>query len=458
MSDIASPAPAPTRLPRVAIDGVAQSFARFLRVETAAGGVLLACTLVALLVANSPWSDVYLRSWQVPVRVSVGPWTWGRSVQEWINDGAMTLFLFLVALELKRELVLGELRNPRMAAFSIAAALGGMVVPAVVFLMLMWNLPGEQGWGTVMATDTAFVLGALALLGSRIPETLRVLVLSMSVIDDIGAIVVVALGYGHHVNWLALTIAALGLVAVRAMAVIGVRGFPAYVVAGIVVWLAVDASGIHATITGVLLGLLTPARRWVSDTRLYAILDDVIAHPAAAHAGSGDTKDRGTLKLAEAAVRETLSPVERLVMALHPWVAFVVMPVFALANAGIVLSAAALGERLTLAVAVGLVLGKPIGVLGFMWLSERLGVAVRPEGLGWGLLAGGAILSGIGFTMSLFIANLAFDASLVLDAKMGIIIGSVVSAVAGVLFLLWQCRWRAGHEATLPRHATARSR
>jgi NhaA family Na+:H+ antiporter len=431
-----------TELPSGAIDGVARTFARFLRIESAAGGVLLLSTIVALVIANSPWSDTYLQVWQTEVRLSIGPWEWGRSILGWINDGAMTLFLFLVALELKREFILGEIRNPRRAAFSLAAAIGGMIVPAVVFMVMQWDRPGEHGWGMVMATDTAFVLGALALLGARIPQHLRVLMLSMAVIDDIGAIVVVALGYGHEVNWYAILLATLGFAVVRGMAIIGVRAVPMYVVVGSAVWIAVDASGLHATVTGVILGLLTPARRWVSDTRLYAILDEVIAHPATDQEGSANTKDRGTLKRAEAAAREALSPVERLEMGLHPWVAFLIMPVFALANAGIVLSVAALSERLTLSVFCGLVVGKPIGVLVCMWLSERFGLSERPDGLGWGLLTGGAMLSGIGFTMSLFIANLALSEQLVNSAKMGILLASVVSAVSGILVLMWFTRER----------------
>ncbi len=442
MSDSPSAAPGRTRLPSVAIDGIARTFARFLRIESAAGGVLLVSTIVALVIANSPWSDFFLQIWQTPVRLSVGPWEWGRSILSWINDGAMTLFLFLVALELKREMILGEIRNPRLAAFSVFAAVGGMIVPAAVFMLVQWNRPGEHGWGMVMATDTAFVLGALALLGTRIPHHLRVLMLSMAVIDDIGAVVVVALGYGHDVNWYAIVLAVLGLAAVRIMAMVGVRAVPTYFLVGSAIWLAVDASGLHATITGVVLGLLTPARRWVSDTRLYAILDAVVAHPATVQSSSADTKDRGSLKLAEAATREALSPVERLEMALHPWVGFLIMPLFALANAGIVLTVDALGEHLTLAVFCGLVVGKPIGVLSFMWLGEYLGLSERPEGLGWGLLTGGAILSGIGFTMSLFIANLALSADLVTSAKMGILLASVVSALAGLLVLMWFARSR----------------
>ena len=229
---------------------------------------------------------------------------------------------------------------------------------------------------------------------------------------------------------------AVGVIIVRAMALLGFRAFPLYFLVGGFIWLAIDASGIHATITGVILGLMTPARRWVSDERLYAILGRVVAHPAGNH-GSGDTKDRQTLQVAEIAARETLSPVERLEFALHPWVGFVIMPLFAFANAGLPLSLAHLGNSVTVAVFVGFVLGKPVGVLTFGWLAVRSGIAMRPPDLSWRLLAGGALLAGIGFTMALFIANLAFSKSLIDSAKLGIFLASAFSAAAGIALLLW---------------------
>ena len=358
-----------------------------------------------------------------------------RSLREWINDGLMTLFFFLVALELKRELVLGELNNPRMAALSIAGALGGMLVPAALYLMLQSGQPGQHGWGTVMATDTAFVIGCLALLGSRIPKDLRVFMLSLAIVDDLGAILVVAIGYSSHIDWGALALAALGVAIVRVMALTGVRSIAIYFLTGAFIWLAVDASGIHATVTGVILGLMTPARRWVSDERLYRILNQVVAHPAGNH-GSGDTKDRQTLQMAEVAAREALSPVERLEIMLHPWVAFGIMPLFAFANAGLPLSLDDLGASVTVAVFVGFVLGKPIGVLAFSWLAVRSGIAARPPDLSWRALAGGGLLAGIGFTMALFIANLAFSKNLIDSAKLGIFLASVFSAVAGLALLM----------------------
>ena len=425
-----------TRLPTELLDRLTKPFTRFLAIEAAAGGILLIFTVAALVLSNSPWAHSFSNVWETQIGFQVGAWEFGHTLRDWINDGLMTLFFFLVSLELKRELVLGELRRPRMAALSISAAMGGMLVPAALYLLLQAGQPGQHGWGTVMATDTAFVIGCLALLGSRIPQTLRVFMLSLAIIDDIGAILVVAIGYSSDIVWPALVFAALGVAVVRAMATLGFRGFPIYFLMGGLIWVAVDASGIHATVTGVILGLMTPARRWVSDDRLYAILKQVIAHPVSDE-GSGDTRDRNTLQVAEVAARETLSPVERLEIALHPWVGSIIMPLFAFANAGVSLSMDNLGNPVTLAVFVGFVVGKPVGVLSFSWLAVRTGIAIRPPELSWGSLAGGSLLAGIGFTMALFIANLAFSESLIGSAKLGVLLASVVSALAGLALLTW---------------------
>ncbi len=438
-----------TRLPKEFIDRLTVPFVRFLHIESAGGAILLLFTVLALVLSNSPWADAFEHVWETQVSLRVGSVELARSLREWINDGLMTLFFFLVALELKRELILGELKKPRMAALSIAAALGGMIVPATIYLALQSGQPGQDGWGTVMATDTAFVIGCLALLGSRIPLSLRVFMLSLAIVDDIGAILVVAIGYSSNIIWWPLVVAGIGVVIIRAMAKLGFRGFPLYILVGGLIWLAVDASGIHATITGVILGLMTPARRWVSDARLYAILGQVIAHPASSES-SRDTTDRQTLQMAEVAARETLSPVERLEIALHPWVGFVIMPLFAFSNAGLPLTLDELGSSTTVAIFSGFVLGKPIGILLFSWLALRLHIAIRPPELSWRLLAGGSLLAGIGFTMALFIANLAFDKSLIDSAKLGIFLASVFSAVAGLALLMWlPARGRtpeAGHE------------
>jgi Na+:H+ antiporter, NhaA family len=428
-----------TRLPAGLIDRWTRPFAYFLRIEAATGSVLLVATIVALALTNSPWTHQFLDAWETPLGVRLGSVEFIRTLREWINDGLMTLFFFVVALELKRELVLGELRSARMASLSIAAALGGMLVPAALYVTLQFGQPGAHGWGTVMATDTAFVIGALALLGSRIPTSLRVFMLSLAIVDDLGAILVLVIGYGGQIHWGILTLSAVGLAGMRGMAQLGVRSIAVYLIIGVLIWVGVDASGIHPTVTGVVLGLLTPTRRWVSNDRLHAILNRVTAYPAGERK-SDDKEDRSALRLAKTAVREALSPVEQLEVMLHPWVGFGVMPLFALANAGLPIALLDLGSPITVAVFVGFALGKPIGIVTFGWLAVRSGIAVRPPSLGWGMLAAGGMLAGIGFTMALFIANLAFDPAHINAAKLGILLASVFSAVAGMTLLTWLTR------------------
>ncbi|WP_223303802.1 Na+/H+ antiporter NhaA [Dokdonella koreensis] len=407
---------------------------RFLRIEAMAGGILLICAALALALSNSAWSGHYLAFWELQLGIQVDHVTYARSLKHWINDGLMTFFFFVVALELKREMVLGELRKPRTAALSLAAALGGMAVPAAVYLLLQGGGPAMHGWGTVMATDTAFLIGCLAVLGRRIPQSLRVFLLSLAIFDDIGAILVVAIGYGDALNGQALAAAMLGILLTAALAKAGIRSVPVYIGMGAAVWLAMDLSGVHATLAGVVLGLMTPARSWVNDSRLRAILGRVVAHPPGEH-WSGDTLNRQDLLRAEVATREALSPVERLEIALHPWVAFVVMPVFALANAGMTIVPADIVASTTVAIVAGFVIGKPLGIVAFSYLAVRLRLAVRPSGLPWSMLATGSLLAGIGFTMALFIAELAFDTHLLASAKLGILVASIVSATVGLLAL-----------------------
>lgn len=421
-------------LPHEAVDRFTKPFARFLKIEAAAGGLLLMAVLLALALANSPWQADFLGFWEIPIGLTFGALDFTRSLRHWINDGLMTLFFFVLSLELKREIVLGELRNPRQAALPFAGAVGGMVVPVSLYLVLMIGKPGMYGWGTVMATDTAFVIGCLALFRNRIPPTLRLFLLSLAIFDDVGAILVVALGYGETMNYSALGLGLLGIGIVAGSARLGIRSITIYFLLGAAIWLCIDASGIHATLAGVILGLMTPTRVWVSDARLRTILGRVLV-PAGDHP-SGEAEGRHDLHRAGRAVTESLSPVERLEMMLHPWVGFAIMPIFALANAGITIHADDLGQPVSLAIAVGLVLGKPIGVLGFSWLAVRSGLAVLAPGLSWPFIMAGSFLTGIGFTMSLFIAGLAFDPAMLNPAKLGILTGSAIAAAAGVLILV----------------------
>lgn len=407
---------------------------------------MLLAALVALIIANSAWSAPFLRFWETPIGLQFGQMDFSRSLHHWINDGLMTLFFFVVSLELKREFALGELRSPKAAALPFLAALGGMAVPVCIYLALMNGQPGVHGWGTVMATDTAFVIGGLALFGSSIPAQLRIFLVSLAIFDDVGAISVVAIAYGETLNFGALALAMFGLGAVAIFARIGIRSIPVYFVLGGGIWLCFDASGLHATIAGVILGLMTPARAWVGDERLRSIMGKLTAYPMGEN-WSGESSERRDLREAGRAIEESLSPLERLEMMLHPWIGFAVMPIFALANAGVAFSGVDLDQRVSAAIFAGLVVGKPIGVLLFAWLAVRLRAATLSAGLDWVFLTAGAFLTGIGFTMSIFISNLAYPPALLSAAKLGIFLGSATSAIIGLLILLWWTS-RRNQEAT----------
>jgi NhaA family Na+:H+ antiporter len=424
-----------TDLPTEIADRLTRPFARILKIKVATGVMLFVATVAALTLSNSKWSVPFLAFWDIPIGLHFGSLDFTRSLRLWINEGLMTLFFFVVALELKHSLVLGKLHTLRVAALSFAGALGGMLVPATLYVALMNSQLETHSWGTVVATDTAFVIGCLALLGSRIPPSLRLFLLSLAVFDDVGAILVVAVGYGETLNWAALGLAALGLVATLGATLIGIRSAVVYFLLASVIWLCLDASGINPTLAGVALGLMTSTHGWVSDERLRAILEGVLAYPRGDH-WSGDTADRRDLQRAGVAVAEVLSPVERLEMALHPWVGFVIVPLFAFANAGVTITGVDIGHPVVAAIFVGLVLGKPIGVVASSWLAVRLGLATRPSDLSWSLLAAGALLAGIGFTMSLFIAGLAYPPVVLDAAKVGILAASVASAAAGLLMLV----------------------
>lgn len=289
-----------------------------------------------------------------------------------------------------------------------------------------------------MATDTAFVIGCLALMGKDIPQSLRMFMLSLAIIDDIGSILVVAIGYSHGISWMALGISVLGLFFIHIMKILGIRTIGIYFFVGSLIWIAIDASGIHPTISGVILGLMTPTKTWISDKQLHKILEHMVSYPPGEHWG-GDTEDRKALLITEVAAREVLSPVERLEILLHPWIGYLILPLFALANAGVALTSSDFTQGVTVAVFLGFVLGKPIGVLGFSFIADFFGLAIRPKSLNWILLTGASILTGIGFTMAIFIANLAFEQNMINAARLGILSASIFCALAGMsVFLIYK--------------------
>jgi NhaA family Na+:H+ antiporter len=414
---------------------------RFLAVESASGFVLVGCTAVALVLANSPLADAVHHFWDTRLRVGVGRLTLDEPLHFWVNDALMAVFFFVVGLEVKREIVAGELSSVKQAALPVVAAVGGMVVPAAIYLLLQRGTPGERGWGVPMATDIAFVVGLLALFGRRVPLGLKVFLLSLAIVDDIGAILVIAAFYSGGTDGRLLGLGAAGLGLCLLLNRLGVRSVLVYLPVGAGVWLATLAGGVHPTIAGVLLGLVTPARPLVGATALRLSMADLLADMQ-------DDRDQPPeleeLELLRFAARETVSPLERLETFLHPWVGFAVMPVFALANAGVAVRLGAVTDPIAVAVAAGLVLGKPVGIVGFSLLAVRLRLARLPAGVRVPTLVGAGCLGGIGFTMALFVAGLAFAGPAQLDAaKVGILLGSGLSAAVGGA-ILWRTLPRAG--------------
>lgn len=402
--------------------------------------MLLACTVFAMVWANSPWQQTYVDLWHTHLHVGIGPWRLERSLHFLVNDGLMALFFFVVGLEIRREMHQGELSDARRAALPAAAALGGMLAPALLYLSLNAGTSAAGGWGVPMATDIAFAVGLLALLGPRVPAALRVLLLALAIIDDIGAILVIALFYATGGDlWLGGGTIALGLAGVILLQRSGVRRVAAYILPGVVLWTGFHWLGVHPTIAGVILGLMTPARPWYGATGFLDEANSAIAEfrTTAAQAGHDEhdlVEALGRLKRARA---EALAPVVRLESALHPWVAFGIMPVFALANAGVGLGEVSLDQpgalRLGLGVALGLVIGKPLGIVGVSLLAVHSGLCRLPAGVGLRQLLVLGLLGGIGFTMALFIGQLAFsDPAQLGTAKLAILVGSATAGLAGL--------------------------
>ena len=425
-------APPPLRLPA--------PLREYLREEAAGGVVLMAAAALALGWANSPWRAAYTALWQTPLAVQLGRFAIEADLRHWVSDGLMTLFFLVVGLEIKRELVAGELRTWRGAALPVVAAAGGMAVPALIYAAANAGGPGAPGWGIPMATDVAFALGVLALLGPRVPAALKVFLLTLAVVDDLGSIAVVALFYSRGVDLGALAVAA-GLLALVAVLVRArVWWLPLHAGLGLVLWLALWQAGVSPVLAGVAMGLLTPARPTappeVARDRGGALAGELAADPHPPTLREMLREARGTVPLAE-----------RLAHDLHPVSAFVVVPLFALANAGVSLERgglAAPGAGAVLGVVLaGRVLGKLAGIVAAAWLAVRLGLAVRPEAVSWAQLAGVATVAGIGFTVPLFVADLAFpDGRLQAPVKLGLLAASVVAGAAGALVLVLAARRR----------------
>ncbi len=412
---------------------------QFIHSETASGIVLMSVTVLALIIANSPLAGPYDDILHAYITVSAGPFTLSETVLHWINDGLMAIFFFLVGLELKREALVGELSNLRQAILPFFAAVGGAIAPAALYILLNASDAGSSGWGIPMATDIAFALGVLALLGDRVPWTLKVFLTAVAVIDDLLAVLVIAMFYSGGINLVALGVGIGVLLLLGLLNLLGIRATLVYIVLGLIVWVAFLQSGIHATIAGVLVAMTVPARRRIDEVGFL----QRVRHLAALFEGREATSARmliderqqtAVLEL-EDACEAVQAPLQKLEHQLHTWVAFGIVPLFALANAGVRLSPAGIsgpGLWVVLGIVLGLVLGKPLGLVGLSWLMVRTGMATLPEGVRWAHMVGVGCLAGVGFTMSLFIAALGFGESPLLEAaKLGILAASLIAGLLG---------------------------
>ena len=418
-------------------------FQRFLQTEASGGILLLAATALALILANSPLAGLYHETLQTEIAINVGGAQVAESVLDWINEGLMALFFLVVGLEIKREVVVGDLRSPKRAALSVVAAVGGAVIPAAVYLALNAGGPGSRGWGIPIGTDTAFSLGVLALLGRRIPTGLRTFLASFAIVDDVVAVLVISVAYTKNISWVALAIVAGCFVLLMLANFLGVRRLAVYTVLGVALWLAMLSSGVHATVAGILVALTIPVRSRIDSSdfvrRAREYLDAFAASGYSGLRMLTNEEQQAALEALEDSAEQFMVPLQRVESALHPWVAYLIVPIFALANAGIALNAGltqALTQPVTLGVLLGLVVGKPVGVFLSTWIVERAGFAVLPEAVTWRHMFGVAFLGGIGFTMSLFITDLAFESSAFnIQAKVGILLGSLVAGITGWLML-----------------------
>jgi Na+:H+ antiporter, NhaA family len=417
---------------------LARAIRAFLATEAGGGVALLTAAVLALIWANLA-PEAYEGFWTTELGIRLGPLQLTEDLRHWINDALMSIFFFVVGLEIKRELVRGELQDSRKVALSAIGALGGMVMPALIYLALNAGREGSGGWGIPMATDIAFAVGVLTLMGPRVPSTLKVFLLSLAIADDIGAILVIAVFYSAGIELIPLAIGLCLLAFIVVLKQMRVWLILVYLVLGVALWLAIFRSGVHATIAGVALGLITPVK--ALHPGQHRRLAQFRTPPNTGDQNEDRSElDVGDARQARATLHASTSVAERLEYALHPWSSFAIVPLFALANAGVPLNPSALsdalGSRVTVGVILGLVVGKIVGISAFAWLAERLGMARLPEELRWSHIVGVAAVAGIGFTVALFIGGLAFDSQVLEEqAKVGILVGSALASVVGVLVL-----------------------
>ncbi|WP_290660635.1 Na+/H+ antiporter NhaA [Ignavibacterium sp.] len=411
----------------------------FIHAETSGGIVLIICTIIALIWANSPFADSYHHLWHTYITFDFGGYILKHSLHHWINDGLMVIFFFVVGLEIKRELLVGELSSAKRAALPVAGALGGMILPALIYFYFNAGKEGAAGWGIPMATDIAFVVGIMALLGSKFPFSLKIFILALAIVDDIGAVMVIAIFYTADISFTALSIGAGIILLLIIFNRLGVRSLIVYTITGIALWLAFLESGVHATVAGVLLAFTIPVSSRINTIKFTAetkkLLDEF---DKSGEHGENVLTNEARLTIVQSVegnCEKILTPLQRFEHMLHPWVAFFIMPVFALANAGVTIGSGftdALTNPISTGIILGLFFGKQLGIFGFSFIAIRLGLASKPEGVNYTKMYGAGILAGIGFTMSLFIANLAFPSEELLNiAKVGVLTASLISGIVG---------------------------
>jgi NhaA family Na+:H+ antiporter len=425
------------------IDSLLKPLSSFIKSETTAGVVLFVNTVIALVLANSPLASEYQHFWHEEFSISIAGHTIANTLHHWINDGLMSMFFFVIGLELKREVMGGDLSTPKQAMLPLAAAVGGMVVPAILFIVFNQNAPERSGWGIPMATDIAFALGILAILSKRVPTSLKILLTALAIADDLGAVLVIALFYTSDISVISLLSGGVFIAILIAGNLLGIRNVLFYGVIGIGgLWLAFLFSGVHATIAGVLAALTIPARAKVDEVRFTRDLKDHVEEFSAVPPNDVSLLEPEQLHVIEkikTLIRAAETPLQRLEHSMHPVIAFIILPLFALANAGIEFSSDFIGSLVhpvSMGVIAGLVLGKSVGIIGACWITVKMKWAQLPESLNWGHIIGVGFLGGIGFTMSLFITNLAFqDEELNLYSKTGIVVGSLIAGIVGFVVL-----------------------
>jgi len=415
-------------------------FQRFFRTETVGGSVLLLFGIAALALANSPLAEAYEHLWQIPMTMGIVHHSLSMTLHQWINEGLMAVFFLLVGLEIKRELLVGELASAKKAALPIVCAIGGMIVPAAIYLMFNMSGFGSRGWGIPVATDIAFALGALALIAPDAPIGAKVFLTALAIVDDMGAVLVIAIFYSHEIAWSSLAGAAAVVLVLVGFNVARIRQLWPYLLAGIALWYFVRQSGVHATVAGVILAFTIPTHTRINavqfSRRTRGLVDQFDRDETGDFLVLSSKRQQEALFALKQASEGVTAPILKLETALHNFSAFVVMPLFAFANAGVKIGLSIEHEEITLGVLAGLVIGKPLGIMAAALVGVKSGIAKLPATLGWTPLLGYASLAGIGFTMSLFIAMLAFDGTASIDAaKQGILAGSLLAGVAGAVIL-----------------------